>query len=401
LNARKWWCVSRASVAWVVVMSALFGGCGGPSPAPMTDTPGEAVAGLTDAERGRFLLGRALFERLATPHEGLGPLFNGERCSTCHDQPTTGGAGTAVRVLKATGMANGRCTLLEAKGGDNIQLRATPMLIAEGLGPEEVPAEATATALVTSPPLYGLGLLEAVPSTELERHSDPEDADGDGISGRLARFADGRAAPFGRKGDAATVGDFVESALRFELGFTTEDHPLEELRNGVAVPQAADPAADPEMDAETMGILTDYIRLLAPPAPEAPASAEAADSIHRGEDLFQEVGCARCHVPSLITGSAPESALTAKRIQAYSDLLVHDIGGATGDVCTPQAGPGEYRTTPLWGLRYRSIFLHDGSAYTLQAAIEAHLGEAEAVTRAFHDLEPDDRALLLRFLSHL
>lgn len=384
-----------------VLAVAIAGGCSAPSPAFLTDTPGDPLAGLAEAERGRFLLGRALFERLATPQEGLGPLFNGERCSACHDQPATGGGGTGIRVLKATGMADGRCTLLEAMGGDNIQLRATPLLLAEGLGPEVVPPEATATALVTAPPLFGLGLLEAVPVSELARHADPEDADGDGISGRLARFADGRVARFGRKGDAVTVGDFVESALRFELGFTTQSHPHEELRNGVAVPAAADPVADPEMDAETMGLLTDYVRLLAPLAPEVPASTEAADSVRRGEQVFQEVGCVRCHVTSLTTGFAPESALASRRIQAYSDLLLHDLGGAEGNVCTPQAGPGEYRTAPLWGLRHRSLFLHDGSASTLQAAIEAHLGEAEAVTGAFRTLAPGRRALLLRFLSQL
>ena len=389
------------AVTTALLLVGVVAGCGGPPAADTTDSPGEALAGLTDAERGRFLLGRALFERLATPQEGLGPLFNGERCSACHDQPATGGAGTAILVLKATGMADGRCSLLETRGGDNIQLRATPLLLAAGLGPEEVPTEATATAFVTAPALYGIGLLEAVPEAELERLADPDDADGDGISGRLGRFPDGRAARFGRKGDAATVGDFVESALRFELGFTTEGHPREELRNGVEVPAAADPMADPEMDAETMGILTDYVRLLAPLAPEIPASPQAADSVRVGGEVFQEVGCARCHVAELTTGPAPESALAEKRIQAYSDLLLHDLGGAEGDVCTPQAGPGEYRTAPLWGLRHRSLFLHDGSAATLQAAIEAHRGEAEEVTQAFQTLSPERRALLLRFLAHL
>jgi CxxC motif-containing protein (DUF1111 family) len=167
------------------------------------------------------------------------------------------------------------------------------------------------------------------------------------------------------------------------------------------VPAAADPMADPEMDAETMGILTDYVRLLAPLAPEVPASPQAADSVRRGEEVFREVGCARCHVAALTTGPAPESALGARTIRPYSDLLLHDLGGAEGDVCTPQAAPGEYRTAPLWGLRYRSLFLHDGSATTLQDAIEAHLGEAEAVTGAFRTLSPDRRALLLRFLAHL
>jgi CxxC motif-containing protein (DUF1111 family) len=381
------------------VLSSSLAACSRPEPAATTATPGEPIAGLTDAQRGRFLLGRALFERLATPEEGLGPLFNAERCSACHDQPASGGSGTQVLVLKATAWRDGACSLLTEHGGDNIQQRATPQLLAAGFGPETVPAEATATALVTAPPLFGVGLLETVPEAVLLRHADPDDADGDGISGRVPRFADGRVARFGRKGDAATVGAFVETALRFELGFTTVAHPHEEARNGMPVPDSIDLMADPEMDSATMATLTDYVRLLAPPAPEtAPASA---DPVRRGETAFREIGCDRCHTPSLTTGSAPEAALSNKRIQAWSDLLLHDLGEEASDVCTPQATPGEYRTAPLWGLRYRKRYLHGGTAVKLEDAIAAHRGEASTVTAAFRALPPERQRLLLRFLESL
>jgi CxxC motif-containing protein (DUF1111 family) len=381
----------------VSVCTILGAACGGAEPASMTDVPGEPLAGLTDAERARFLLGRALFERLATPGEGLGPLFNADRCSTCHDEPATGGGGTRILVLKATAWHKGECSTLTEYGGDNIQQRATPLLLSHGLGPETTPPQATATAFVSAPPLFGLGLLEAVPEETLIALADPSDDDGDGISGRVPRSGDGRIARFGRKADAGAVAEFVDTALRFELGLTTEANPHEEARNGEPVPDAADPMPDPEMDGPTMTILTDYIRLLAPPAPLSAPS----DTLRRGEAVFLEIGCDRCHTPMLTTGAAPEAVLAHKRIRPYTDLLLHDLGNGATDICTIGAPPGEYRTAPLWGLRYRSRFMHDGSAGSMEAAIDAHGGEAAEVVAAFHDLRAERRRLLLRFLAGL
>ncbi len=377
-----------------------LGACDGPEQAVLTVAPGEETPGLTDAERGRFLLGRALFERLATADEGLGPLYNAERCSSCHDSPAVGGGGTQVLVLKATRFADGRCDGLRAVGGDNIQLRATDLLIAHGMGPEQVPAEATDSVYVVAPPLFGMGLIQAVPDEVLEALADPDDLDGDGISGRLPRLADGRTARFGRKGDAADVAGFIDTALRFELGLTTPDNPVEETRNGVPIPEAADPMPEPEMDAQGMGLLTDYVRFLGVPAMEQPTGAEAAD-VARGEGLFDEVGCAGCHVAELRTGESPTEALRFKVLRLYSDLLVHDLGEADGDVCGAGVAPGEYRTTPLWGLRHRDRYMHDGLSTDLAASISRHGGEAAASRDAFDALPPEGRAALLRFLSSL
>lgn len=368
--------------------------------------PGEPLAGLAPGERGRFFVGRALFERLATADEGLGPLYNAKRCSDCHDEPVVGGGGTRFPVLKATRFVDGRCDLLEDRGGDNIQLRATELARAHGLAPEEVPDGATATSRVVAPPLLGLGLLEAVPDSVLDEWADPDDADGDGISGRAPRAErgrdGGRPARFGRKGDAAAIEGFVDAALRFELGFTTPDHPEEEPRNGVPVPPEVDPMPDPEIDQATLNLLSDYVRLLAPPAPESASTPQLADTLAQGSSLFRQIGCASCHRPELRTGPAPRYAALADRtIHAYSDLLLHDMGPALADVCGRSAAPQELRTAPLWGLRHRSRLLHDGRAADPAAAVAAHGGEATAAREAFDALPPDARRALLRFLASL
>ncbi len=385
--------------AWAGLALAAMTAC----EAPGTDAPevslGDPIPGLPDAERGRFLLGRALFERLATPDEGLGPLFNGERCSDCHDMPAVGGGGVGLPVVKATRFEDGACDPLLDVGGDNVQQRATALLAALGGGPEEVPAEATATARVIAPPLFGLGLVEAIPDSVLERLADPADRDGDGISGRLPRLADGRAARFGRKGDAADVAGFVDTALRFELGLTTPEHPVEESPNGGALPPGADPMPEPEIDARGVRLLTDYVRFLAPPERERPPDAAAATAAARGEELFRAAGCAGCHVPEL-TGDGV-AGLGAGPVALFSDLLVHDLGRPTGDVCGPDVAPGEYRTPPLWGLRHRGVYLHDGAATDVAQAIALHGGEASTARDAFLGMEEDDRRTLLRFLDSL
>tara|TARA_B110000014_G_scaffold230749_1_gene192411 strand:+ start:783 stop:1676 length:894 start_codon:yes stop_codon:yes gene_type:complete len=296
---------------------------------------------------------------------------------------------------------DGRCDRLEALGGDNIQLQVTELFAAHGFGAEGIPLEATDSGYVTAPSLFGLGLIEAIPDSVLLSIADPEDRDGDGISGRLPRMADQRSARFGRKGDAASIEDFVESALRFELGFTTPRYPEEEARNGVPIPESADPMPDPEIDAETLGLLTDYVRFLGAPAPEFLARGPAADSVSRGEALFDQVGCTQCHRPELRTGNAEEPALRDQVVRLYSDLLLHDFGNGAGDVCGSDALPGEFRTPPLWGLRYREHFLHDGSVTDLAEVIDRHSGEAIQARVRFQGLTPQAQIMLLRFLRSL
>lgn len=362
--------------------------------------PGQPLGGLTEAQMGRFLLGRAVFERRTTPEEGLGPLYNAERCSDCHGTPASGGSGPAL-VLKATRYRDGTCNLLAAEGGDNVQQHATPLLARTGIGREALPPHATDTARLTGPPLFGLGLIEAIPEAAVLAREDSSDADGDGISGRAPRTADGRLARFGRKGETATVLEFVETALRFELGLTTPQHPDEETVNGTPVPRAADPAPDPEIDQRGMELLAEYVRLLAPPPRALPPPGRERDAVERGEKLFASVGCARCHVAQWRTGASPITALAHRRIRPYTDLLLHDLGPELAGVCSASAAPGEYRTAPLWGLRFRDRFLHDGRARSVEEAIARHGGEARAAREAFLRLPPEQRAWLLGFLHSL
>lgn len=388
--------MSRRVAALLLVVLAT-GACRPPGAAP--PAPGDPLNGLTDAQLGQFLLGRALFERLTTPEEGLGPLFNAERCSACHSDPASGGSGPAL-VLKATRYEDGHCDLLADQGGDNIQQRATALLQARGVTQETTPSRATATARVTGPPLFGLGLVEAIPEATILARQDSADVNGDGISGRAPRTAAGQLARFGRKGDAATILDFIDTALRFELGLTTARNPREESVNGRPLPASVDPMPEPEFDERGMRLLADYVRLLAPPA-RSPASGAERDSVHRGERLFESVGCASCHALELRSGPSDVRALDRAPVRLYSDLLLHDLGSGLDGVCGPSASPSEYRTAPLWGLRFRKAYLHDRRAGTLSDAVGLHAGEAAAARDRFARLSAEEQALLLRFLASL
>jgi CxxC motif-containing protein (DUF1111 family) len=303
-------------------------------------------------------------------------------------------------VLKATRLEAGDCDLLLDAGGDNIQQRATPLLQALGITREGIPSRATATAQVTGPPLFGLGLVEAIPEAAIVAREDSADSDGDGISGRAPRTAAGRLARFGRKGDAVTILDFIDTALRFELGLTTALHPNEETLNGRVLPRSADPASEPEIDQRGMGLLGDYVRFLAPPA-RAATSGSPRDSVKRGEQLFQSTGCASCHVPELRSGPSGVRAIDRSPVRLYSDLLLHDLGPDLADVCGASAAPSEYRTSPLWGLRFRTTYLHDGRAGTPREAIALHGGEAAVARTRFSSMAADQQALLIRFLATL
>jgi CxxC motif-containing protein (DUF1111 family) len=358
------------------------------------------MAGLDEGQVGRFLLGRAVFERLATEEEGLGPLFNAPRCSDCHEVPAIGGISHRA-VVKATRWEGGRCDPLTEQGGDNVQQFATPLLLALGLGPELVPPEATHVSNVMATPLFGLGLLEAIPQEAIAALADPDDRDGDGISGRMGTTAEGSPGRFGRKADFALLHDFVDHALRVELGFTTPDHPWEERVNGVEIPAGADPMGEPEIDERGVALLTEYVRYLAPPPRRIPADPLEAQAIAAGEELFRAVGCVGCHVPEMHTGPHPVEALSRVAVPLYSDLLLHDLGEEMEGVCATGASPSEHRTAPLWGLGGRPIFLHDGRAASIAAAIAFHGGEAAAARAAFAALSQEERVQLLAFLASL
>lgn len=395
----------RFAIPWSPPRAALFlalalvAGCEARVAPPVSAPVGEPLPNLTPSEIARFEVGRAIFARPYSEDEGLGPRFNENACNACHTFPTDGGTGE-TSVTKATRvMSDGRCDVLTDNGGENLRRRITPTAAELGHEPSRSISAATHTATFTIPFVYGLGIVDAISTATLEALADPEDADGDGISGRIGRDRAGRLSRFGRKADVATLADFADAAFRMEMGLTTASHPSEDEAGAIpSLPAAVDRAPDPEVDAEAVEAVVDFMRFLAPPAPQPPSNDPQIDA---GRTLFGELGCATCHVPVLRAANDLSPAIHRQSIALFSDLLLHDMGAALTGTCAPAASPTEFRTEPLMGLRYRDVFLHDGRATRVIDAILLHGGEASNAREAFSSLDRVTQEAVLRYLNTL
>lgn len=352
-------------------------------PAPTDDDYGGPRAGLDAVERVRFAWGRAMFDRDMGFTEGAGqPRFNGDSCRACHFEPTVGGAGPrGVNVI--------RHGILNAAGEFTVPAAGTILHRSSRLfeNPNRPQSEANVFELRQTPSLFGLGLVETIPVEAILANADPDDGDGDGISGRPSWTDGGRLGRFGWKAQVPTLAEFARDAATAELGLTVPyaaGHTFGQLHDNDDVP-------DPELSAEQLGRLVDYMTMLAPP-PRRPPTDRAAAA--RGEEQFESLGCAGCHVPSLEGAAGP--------VAAYSDFLLHEIlpEGAAG-VEDASAGVREMRTAPLWGISVTAPYLHSGAADTLDQAVRAHDGEAAAVREAYEAASEEDRAALLAFLETL
>ena len=211
-----------------------------------------------------------------------------------------------------------------------------------------------------------------------------------------------RVGRFGWKGQQATLLSFAGDAYVNEMGVTNRLFPHENAPNGDAAKLAAcDGIADIEDEAEADGRadidhLADYMRFLAPP----PQTEETA-STRAGQTLFAQVGCAGCHVPTMKTGWNDVDALDRKEVNLYFDLLLHEMGSLGDGIAQGMATPSEIKTAPLWGLRAREAFLHDGRAATVDNAIRLHDGQGAAARNRYVKLSPADTALLLQFLQSI
>lgn len=393
----------RAFIVRGVALAAattLLVGCEreAPIPPPVHAEIGSPLPGLTAAEQAAFEAGAVVFGRQFAEAEGLGPRFNENSCDACHTFPVDGGTGeTNVRRISSFDAA-GRCDPLVALSGPNLRVQVTPGLAAAGGRPVRDRAAASHTGVFTIPFTFGLGLVDAIPLASIEARADPDDADGDGISGRVGRDPAGHPARFGRKADVATVADFVDSAFRLEMGITTPMNPDEALA-GIApgIPDDFDHRPDPEVDAASFEATVAFMRFLAPPSPaevDAPMEVE-------GRGYVEEMGCLDCHTPIHVTGDHPSAALSNQAIALYSDLLLHDLGPDLESVCTSGASTTEHRTEPLMGLRYRDRFLHDGRATRVIDAILAHGGEATRARAAFEALDRVQQEAVVRYLRTL
>ena len=410
--------VNRSTLLFATLLGVAACDTSAPTAAPPTANPpaplsqsvvvpaslGDALRLLTTAQRRQFEVGRAMFQTEFTPETGLGPLFNAVSCASCHEQPVVGGGGSIEEggedvELHATAFHGGttQCDDLAAVGGQVIQKQLTPAFSAyTGLTAEPIPAAATDSGHRTTPDLFGFGLLDAVPDAEILARADPLDRNGDGISGRPNRTADGRLGRFGRKAQAATLREFNADAFVMEMGVTNPLNQTEQTIGGLPLPPGIDPLPEPEVSLAQLDAVDAFVRFLAPP-PRALLGLLGA----RGAFVFSRIGCASCHTPVLVTGPNPVRALRFKAVPAFTDLLLHDMGPDLADICLGQAQPAEFRTEPLMGLRFATTFLHDGRAATISQAIDLHDGEGLAARNRFVRLTTFERAALLKFLGSL
>ena len=382
--------------------------------------------------------------------DGLGPLFNARSCQSCHvkdgrGRPPAPGDPAVSMVLRLSAGPDGRQP--DPAYGGQLQNRSVQGVPAEGrmtAGWEEIPVKLADGGSVslrrprygltglrygppapdlrmsprTAPPMIGVGLLEAVPEDDILARADPDDRDGDGVSGRPnrvwsdehGRFMLGR---FGWKAGQPTLVQQAAAAFRGDIGVSTPLYPVPwgdctqsqaACRNALHGDGDKD-AAGVEAGETLFDLLMFYARNLA-----VPARRDLDDpQVLRGKRLFYETGCTACHTPKFVTrrdSIGPEQSF--QLIWPYTDLLLHDMGPGLADGRPEGEATGrEWRTAPLWGIGLteavngHSFFLHDGRARGLLEAVLWHGGEAEAAKQRVAAMTEEEREALLAFLRSL
>ena len=252
-----------------------------------------------------------------------------------------------------------------------------------------------------APQLMGLGLLEAVSENTVAASADPDDANADGISGRMQIVIDPetgylRLGRFTGKGGKARLSHQVAAALNTDMGVPTAIFPK---LDGEATNSAL------ELSAADLDKMVRYVALLGVGARRDLTNAQAL----QGEQLFVTAQCVKCHTPMLTTSAYhPMTELRNQTIRPYTDLLLHDMGtGLADNMGEGNATGSEWRTPPLWnigltlGVSGGEAYLHDGRARSLEEAILWHGGEAEASKEAFRTMSAPNRAALIKFLKSL
>ena len=384
---------------------------------------------IDEGEQHRFGHGPFAFEWVAPQ---LGPLFNHNACAACHAGngrglsqigPSVFGSQALIRVSLDAGepaVPGGPVPVPElglqlqdhAVAGTpevRVMLSWVDRTITYGDGqvvvlrepriditkPSGEPTGQFAKSYRQAQSVFGLGLLEAIDDATLFALADPDDADGDGISGRVnlvwdALAQETRVGRFGHKANVATLAEQVAGAFVNDIGLTNAIFPESDGMSDVSRVQ---------LEQTTFVLAT----LAVPKA--APRDRIAA----HGRILFDTFGCASCHTPTIETGGQhPNAHLRHQTIHPYTDLLLHDVGDDLTDARRDFLAEGvEWRTPPLWGLGLTQLvapdatFLHDGRARTVAEAILWHGGEAAATREAFRLAAKQDREALLAFLATL
>ena len=360
------------------------------------------IEGLTTAQQIQFLSGDEAFGDVFTIEKGLGPIFVANQCASCH---AGDGRGTPFVRFTRFGQPDTMGNQFLDMGGPQLQHKAIP-----GYLPEQLPAGATFTNLI-APPVTGLGFLDAVSDSDLISLSDPDDANGDGISGRphwnnIPDYVTLRPntisqngkyiSRFGKKGAAYNLLHQTSGAYNQDMGITTLFEPIDPF-SGLE--------EDPEVSTQTVNDVVFYLKTLKAPL----RRDESKPKVISGEQLFSQIQCASCHMPTLNTGYSPIEVLSYKEFHPYTDLLLHDMGSELDDSYTEGfAETSEWKTPPLWGLGLSkdaqggSYFLiHDGRALSIEAAILLHGGEAEQAKSKYAQLSEIEKQQLIAFLESL
>jgi CxxC motif-containing protein (DUF1111 family) len=279
----------------------------------------------------------------------------------------------------------------EEEDGSIVQLETGPAvsrLAIHGATRDELNPEANIIETRQTPSLLGLGLIDRLPEEVLLANADPDDSDGDGISGR-ALVINGRIGRFGHKASVPSLADFSADAFINELGLTVNGDLAD-----FAVAVDTDAIPDPELTDQDFIDLVFFTTHLSPPPRSFPENPILRERITKGEDNFNDAGCVGCHVSSLTGDEGP--------VFAYSDFLLHAVANPDRlNVPEADAEPNEFRTAPLWGVSQTAPYLHDGSAETLRDAILLHFGEAENAKQAFNAMSFDEQSKLIEFLLSL
>lgn len=372
-----------------------------PSEDSLLDGP---VEGLSPEQHLLFLRGDAAFNNeVFTIEKGLGPLFVANSCASCHAGDGKGHPFTTLTRFGQSDTLQGNLFL--HKGGPQLQHRAIP-----GFAIESIPAGASFSSFLP-PANTGLGFIEAVPDADILALSDPDDRNGDGISGRpnwisVPAYATLRPASvsangkymgrFGKKGATYDLLQQTANAYNQDIGITSSFEPYDTYSGHLS---------DPEIATQTVQDVVFYLKTLKAPIPRNSNDP----SIIAGRQLFLSISCGSCHTPSLTTGYSPISALSEKTFFPYTDLLLHDMGPQLNDGYTEgTALPSEWKTPALWGLGLSKksqggqyFLLHDGRAHSIEEAINLHGGEAGASRDKFKLLTQKEKSDLIRFLESL
>ncbi len=396
-----------------------------PNLPPENEVLDAPLENLTPEQLAIHLKGDEEFGRRFSAEDGLGPIFVGQSCDACH--PGEGKGHLVLNLSRFGRTVDGSFDPMSEWGGPQLQHRAVP-----GHTPEKIPEEATGVAEFTAPVIVGLGFLEALDDSTILNMADPDDSDGDGISGRpslidstdflveiasLSELVEGGGQSrfqvhdgkfigrFGKKGITINLLHQTITAYHQDMGLTTDLIPDDLFNVQTAGISSEDDVPDPEIPSSVVSNVVFYLKTLR--APER--RDENNPDVMAGEKLFDQIGCAACHVPKLKTGKSSIPQISEVEFYPYTDLLLHDMGPELDDGYTEgSAETSEWRTAPLWGLGLAEefqggtpFFLHDGRARSLREAIEFHGGEAAESRNAFRSLSNEEQEQLVEFLKSL